>query len=335
MSQPPSGAPDATDPPSNPPPVPPGEACLAQERCRRRSTISGASELVAVLGDPLRHTLSPAMHNAALQELGLDWVYMALRTPPGRLAAVLEGLGAVECRGLNITLPHKAEAAQLAQELSPLAARLGAVNTLVPRAEGGWFGTNTDVEGFLAPLRSCGIPWQGQQALVLGNGGSARAIVAALTELGMAPILVAGRRQENLDRLLQACRGWAPTLAGVAWSENDLPPALGGSALVVNTTPMGMARSGDPEPTATPLGPGDLDTLPTGATVYDLIYTPRPTALLQQAKARGCRTIDGLEMLVQQGAASLRLWTGLGEVPVAVMREAALHQLAIQSPGPP
>ena len=331
MSQPPSGAPDATDPPV----VAPGEAALAQERCRRRSTISGASGLVAVLGDPLRHTLSPAMHNAALQALGLDWVYMALRTPPGRLAAVLEGLEAVECRGLNITLPHKAEAAQLAQALSPLAARLGAVNTLVPRAEGGWFGTNTDVEGFLAPLRSGGVPWQGQQALVLGNGGSARAIVAALTELGMEPILVVGRRQENLDRLLQACRGWAPTLAGVPWSEDHLRPALGGSALVVNTTPMGMARSADPEPAASPLDPGGLDALPEGATVYDLIYTPRPTALLQQAKARGCRTIDGLEMLVQQGAASLRLWTGQSEVPVAVMREAALHQLAVRSPAPP
>ena len=308
----------------------------AQERCLRRASISGASGLVAVLGDPVRHSLSPAMHNAALQELGLDWVYMALRTPPGRLAAVLAGLEAVECRGLNITLPHKAEAAQLAQELSPLAARLGAVNTLVPRAEGGWFGTNTDVEGFLAPLRSCGIPWQEKQALVLGNGGSARAIVAALTELGLAAILVAGRRQQNLDRLLQACSGWAPTLLeGVPWSAGPLRSALGGSALVVNTTPMGMANSGDPEPAATPLGPGELDALPQGATVYDLIYTPRPTALLRQAKARGCRTIDGLEMLVQQGAASLRLWTGQAVVPVNVMRQAALEQLAAQSPAHP
>ena len=333
MSQTPSRVPDATAAPV----ALPGEASVRHGRCRRRSTISGASGLVAVLGDPLRHTLSPAMHNAALQALGLDWVYMALRTPPGRLAAVLEGLEAVECRGLNITLPHKAEAAQLAQALSPLAARLGAVNTLVPRAEGGWFGTNTDVEGFLAPLRIGGVPcpWQGQQALVLGNGGSARAIVAALTELGMEPILVVGRRQENLDRLLQACRGWAPGLEGVPWSEDHLRAALGGSALVVNTTPMGMARSADPEPAASPLDPGDLDALPESATVYDLIYTPRPTALLQQAKARGCRAIDGLEMLVQQGAASLRLWTGQIDVPVDVMREAALHQLANQPPAHP
>ena len=333
MSQTPSGAPDAPASSSGQP----GDATVAPERCRRRSTISGASELVAVLGDPLRHTLSPAMHNAALQELGLDWVYMALRTPPGRLATVLAGLEAVECRGLNITLPHKAEAAQLAQELSPLAARLGAVNTLVPRAEGGWFGTNTDVEGFLAPLRSCAsaIPWQGQQALVLGNGGSARAIVAALTELGVGRILVAGRRQPNLDRLLQTCGGWAPSLEGVSWSEGHLRQALIGSALVVNTTPMGMASSDDPEPATTPLDPRDLDALPEGATVYDLIYTPRPTSLLQLAKARGCRAIDGLEMLVQQGAASLRLWTGITEVPENVMREAALHQLAIRSPAHP
>jgi len=290
---------------------------------------------VAVLGDPVRHSLSPAMHNAALQELGLDWVYLALRTPPGRLAAVLAGLGAVECRGLNITLPHKAEAAELARELSPLAARLGAVNTLVPRAGGGWFGTNTDVEGFLAPLRSGGIPWQGKQALVLGNGGSARAIVAALTELDLSAIMVAGRSQQNLDRLLQACGGWAPTLEGVPWSEDPLRSALGRSALVVNTTPMGMARTGDLEPAASPLDPSNLDALPQGATVYDLIYTPRPTALLRQAKARGYRAIDGLEMLVQQGAASLRLWTGQAEVPVDVMREAALQQLGFQSPTDP
>ena len=331
MSQTPSGAPNAPASFGGQP----GDASVAPERCRRRSTISGASELVAVLGDPLRHTLSPAMHNAALQELGLDWVYMALRTPPGRLAAVLAGLEAVECRGLNITLPHKAEAAQLAQELSPLAARLGAVNTLVPRAEGGWFGTNTDVEGFLAPLRSCAIPWQAQQALVLGNGGSARAIVAALTELGVGRILVAGRRPANLDRLLQACGGWAPGLEGVSWSEGPLRQALVGSALVVNTTPLGMASSGDPEPATTPLDPRDLDALPEGATMYDLIYTPRPTTLLQLAKARGCRAIDGLEMLVQQGAASLRSWTGQTEVPENVMREAALHQLAVRSPAHP
>jgi len=334
MSETPTGAPDATAPPV----VQPGNISLAeaaQEHCRPRSSISGASGLVAVLGDPVRHSLSPAMHNAALRDLGLDWIYLALRTPPGRLATVLAGLEAVECRGLNITLPHKAEAAELARELSPLAARLGAVNTLVPRSDGGWFGTNTDVEGFLAPLRSCGIPWQGKQALVLGNGGSARAIVAALSELGLSAILVAGRRQQNLDRLLQACAGWAPTVEGVLWGDGHLRSVLERSALVVNTTPMGMASSGDPEPAATPLGPRDLDALPGDATVYDLIYTPRPTALLRQAQARGCRAIDGLEMLVQQGAASLRLWTGQAEVPVDLMREAALQQLAVPSPAHP
>ena len=330
MSQPLSGTPDAAAPLV----ATPGAALNEREHCQRRSTISGASALVAVLGDPIRHTLSPAMHNAALQEMGLDWVYMALRTPPGRLAAVLEGLEAVECRGLNITLPHKAEAARLAGDLSPLACRLGAVNTLVRRDEGGWFGTNTDVEGFLAPLRACGGAWQEQQALVLGNGGSARAIVAALTELGMARILVAGRRQDSLDQLLEACRDWAPTLEGVLWSEAQLRDALGESALVVNTTPIGMASGGDPDNSATPLHPRDLEALPQGATVYDLIYTPRPTPLLRQAQAHGCRVIDGLEMLVQQGAASLRLWSGQSEVPVDVMRQAALAQLAGPTPAP-
>ncbi|MGB5134578.1 MAG: shikimate dehydrogenase, partial [Prochlorococcaceae cyanobacterium] len=147
--------------------------------------ITAATALVGVLGDPVRHSLSPVMHNAALASLGVDWVYLALPAPAGRLAAVVEGLAAVGCRGLNVTIPHKQAVAALCSELSPLAERVGAVNTLVPRTEGGWLGTNTDVEGFLAPLRADGpADWSGRRAVLLGCGGSARAVVAALVELG-------------------------------------------------------------------------------------------------------------------------------------------------------
>jgi hypothetical protein len=163
-----------------------------------RPAISGSTALVGVLGDPVRHSLSPAMHNAALRQLGLDWVYLALPTPAASLAPVLEGLEALGCRGLNVTIPHKQAVAALCRELSPLAQRLGAVNTLVPHRQGGWFGTNTDVEGFLAPLRepahpgAAGASWAEQRALVLGCGGSARAVVAALVELGLGRITLAG-----------------------------------------------------------------------------------------------------------------------------------------------
>ncbi|MFM9089851.1 MAG: hypothetical protein ACKOPT_17320, partial [Cyanobium sp.] len=187
-------------------------------------------------------------------------------------------------------------------------------------------GTNTDVEGFLAPLR--GQNWRGKQALVLGCGGSARAVVAALVELGLRRIQVAARRREPLERFLADCRPWAPQLEDLEWPSQGAP-ALETAALVVNTTPVGMASASDPaSANGCPLTPGALEALAPGCSVYDLIYAPRPTRLLEAAAARGCPTFDGLEMLVQQGAAALRLWSGVEQVPVASMRAAALRQLA-------
>jgi shikimate dehydrogenase len=301
---------------------------------RKPQTIRGSTALVGVIGDPVRHSLSPAMHNAALAELGLDWVYLALPVPEAELAGSLRALAAMGCRGLNVTLPHKRAAADLAADLSPLAARLGAVNTLVPRTGGGWWGTNTDVEGFSAPLRealAAGESWRGRSALVLGCGGSARAVVAGLVELGLGRIRIAGRRPRALAEVLADCQDWAPTLQTLPWPEREgaLAQELAAANLVVHTTPVGMAAPGDPGAAdRCPLAEGDLEGLAPGCVVYDLIYTPRPSELLKRAGARGCRVLDGLEMLVRQGAASLRLWSGLEAVPVEAMRAAALAQLA-------
>lgn len=315
--------------------------CSAAVAAVHPLTISGTTQLLAVLGDPVRHSLSPAMHNAALQQLGLNWVYLALPVSPGKLAVLVEGLEAIGCRGLSITIPHKQRVAALCRELSPLAQRVGAVNTLVPLAGGGWHGTNTDVEGFLAPLRDGS--WQGRQALVLGCGGSARAVVAALVELGLERITVAARSRERLEAFAADCRPWAPQLQSLEWArdigggdgggnrsaaDSRLLPLLANAALVVNTTPVGMASTSDPgSAERCPLQEAELEALAPGSSVYDLIYTPRPTRLLQEAAARGCPTVDGLEMLVQQGAAALRLWSGAATVPVAAMREAVLSQL--------
>jgi shikimate dehydrogenase len=302
--------------------------------------ISGRTALVGVLGDPVRHSLSPAMHNAALAELGLEWAYLALPAPAADLATVVRGLEAMGCRGLSVTIPHKQAVAELCRERSPLAQRVGAVNTLVPLDGGGWMGTNTDVEGFMAPLRHG--PWQGKRALVLGCGGSARAVVAGLVELGFGAITVAARRPEALAAFAQTCGPWAPQLTPLAWGDLDsaTDTALAHSSLrqadlVVNTTPIGMASAPDPagamDPAALkacPLNPAQLDQLGPGATVYDLIYTPRPTQLLREAARRGCPTQDGLEMLVQQGAAALRLWSGLETVPTDAMRTAVEAALA-------
>jgi shikimate dehydrogenase len=293
-------------------------------------SIRGTTALVGVLGDPVHHSLSPVMQNAALQAMGLDWVFLALPAAANQLPAVVRGLEAMGCRGLNVTIPHKQAVAALCQELSPLAERLGAVNTLVPLAGGGWHGTNTDVEGFCAPLRRCGSSWSGKRAVVLGCGGSARAVVAGLVELGFSSIQLAGRRADALAAFLADCQAWAPQLQALSWASESgsLADALTQADLVVNTTPVGMASASNPAAAeACPLNDGELSALQSGASVYDIIYTPRPTQLLQRATSRGCRSFDGLEMLVEQGAAALRLWSGLPEVPVEVMRQALLEHL--------
>ena len=299
-----------------------------------RAEPGGSTALVGVLGDPVRHSLSPAMHNAALAAMGLDWVYLALPVAAADLVTVVAALEALDCRGLNVTIPHKQAVAALAAELSPLAQRLGAVNTLVRRSGGGWLGTNTDVEGFLAPLREGNRPGQralGQRAVVLGCGGSALAVLAGLEQLGFSSIAVAGRNANALAALQAGCRDWLPALEPLAWTTaNDerLLQALAKADLVVNCTPVGMASNGDPmAANRSPLAAAALDRLRPGSGVYDLIYTPRPTTLLQGAAERGCRTWDGLEMLVQQGAAALRLWSGRDTVPVDAMRQAALECL--------
>ncbi|MEB3326847.1 MAG: shikimate dehydrogenase [Synechococcus sp.] len=300
-------------------------------------SISGRTALAGVLGNPVHHSLSPAMHNAALAELGLDWVYLALPTAADQLEAVLRGLEAVDCRGLNVTLPHKQAVARLCRTLTPLAERLGAVNTLVRHPEGGWRGDNTDVAGFLAPLRASGRDWRGKRALVLGCGGSARAVVASLVELGCGSIGVAGRNAASREALLASCSDWAPQLEPLNWQPQSplLGKALAKASLVVNTTPVGMASASDPGAAERcPLSPDELEELQPQCSVYDLIYTPRPTTLLTAAAARGCVAIDGLEMLVQQGAAALRQWSGIDAVPVAAMRAAALAQLPPPDIGP-
>jgi shikimate dehydrogenase len=292
-------------------------------------SIRGTTALVAVLGNPVHHSLSPVMQNAALQAMGLDWVFLALPAPAEQLATVVQALEAMDCRGLNVTIPHKHSVAALCSELSPLAQRLGAVNVLVPLASGGWQGTNTDVEGFCAPLQRSGADWTGKRAVVLGCGGSARAVVAGLGQLGFGSIQLAGRRPDALTAFLADATDWAPQLQALPWSGGpELQAALAAADLVVNTTPVGMASATHPEAAlACPLNAAELDSLRPGCCVYDIIYTPRPTQLLQRARQKGCLCLDGLEMLVEQGAAALRLWSGRSDVPVAVMRQALLQHL--------
>ena len=282
--------------------------------------INGDTGLVGLLGNPVRHSLSPAMHNAALQALQLNWSYLALPCASENLKDVLQGLRAVKCRGLNVTIPHKQDVAELCQELSPLAKRLGAVNTLIPLDSGGWHGTNTDVEGFLTPLGEQSS-WQNCHGVIIGCGGSARAIAAGLQSLRLASITVIGRRQEALDAFIADLQSNDAPLTACLQSSPNLASLMKRADLVVNTTPVGMAQHWDAQ--AFPLGEAIWSHLQGSAMLYDLVYTPRPTAWLRWGQSRGHRCIDGLEMLVQQGAASLRLWSDRNDVPVETMRRAA------------
>lgn len=298
--------------------------------------ISGTTGLIGLLGQPVSHSLSPVMHNAALRAMDLDWRYLALPCEAVNLESVLNGLEAVGCRGLNVTIPHKQAVAGLCRELSPLAKRLSAVNTLTPLGNGGWHGHNTDAEGFLAPLQTPAAQWHDAEAVVLGCGGSARAVVAGLQQLPLAAIHVAGRRPEVLETFLSDLKAdqgsESVPLMAMALETEPIRRLLKTSKLVVNSTPVGMQGHGDDD--AMPLGRDLWTAVDASTTLYDLIYTPRPTPWLALGQQRGCRTIDGLEMLVQQGAASLRRWSGRSDVPVELMREAAQRSLSAKQPQP-
>ena len=277
---------------------------------------TGKTQLLGVIGHPVEHSLSPVMHNAALQSLGLDWLYVPFKVAPAQLSQAISGLAALGERGFNVTLPHKQTIMSYLPSVSTLARQVGAVNTVIG-TDSGWHGTNTDVEGFLAPLQSLKQDWSESAPVILGNGGAARAVVVALAQLGCSTITVVGRDPAKL-----ACfhRSWSEsdlntTLRVCPWEQ--LPGLLPSSQLLVNTTPVGMA----PHAELSPLEPHLWPLLSSTAIAYDLIYNPRPTRFLQLAQAQGAIALDGLPMLVHQGAAALRMWLNQA-VPVATMMAA-------------
>ncbi|GAB4469870.1 MAG: shikimate dehydrogenase [Elainellaceae cyanobacterium] len=294
--------------------------------------ISGTTKLLGVIGHPVSHSLSPVMHNAAIAHLGVDYVYLPLPVKPEDLPQAIAGFAAIGLRGFNVTIPHKQAVMPFLNHISEIAQAVGAVNTIW-RTDTGWAGTNTDVEGFLSPLRT--LPpgrspdWSQSAAVILGNGGSARAVVAGCAQLGMAQIHVVGRDLDKLKAFQQSWRN-LPISALSVHPWEALPNLLPSATLLVNTTPIGMYPNTqtsplDPEPERM-LKSGMKSDMKAGAIAYDLIYTPNPTQFLQQATALGAMPISGLEMLVQQGAAALRLWLGQ-EVPVEVMRQALIERL--------
>ena len=268
-------------------------------------TPTGSTHLAGVIGWPVRHSRSPDIHNAAYRALGLDWVYVALPVPPGRVPAALTGMRALGIEGLSVTMPHKGAVAAQVDVLTADAAALGAVNSV--RSDGERLvGDNTDGGGFVDSLREAGVDPAGRRCVVLGAGGAARAVIRALAGAGADRVVVVNRDPGRA--------GVAAQLAGDRGSVGT-DADLADADLLVQATPVGM---GD-DPTLA----ADPELLPDDAVVADLVYHPLVTPLLAAAEARGLRTVDGLGMLVHQAARQLQAWTG-AEAPVDVMRRAAL-----------
>ena len=290
--------------------------------------------LTGLLGYPLGHSVSPAMHNAAFAALGWDGRYDALPVAPEDVEALVRGLPARGYRGVNVTIPHKQAVMPLMDELSDAARAIGAVNTITvtqfsklsPRSREEHNlencvtrlqGDNTDWLGFIWPLDARGVELAGKSALLLGAGGSARAVVYALIQRGIGELTIWNRNLARADQLAQHAASLSPSL-----TINQSPLTVNRSPdLIINTTPVGMWPNEDASP-----WPDDLP-FPPGALVYDLVYRPEQTLLLRQAAAAGCATQGGLEMLVAQGAASFELWTG-HKPPLDVMTSAARAALA-------
>jgi len=274
------------------------------------------TRVAALIGDPVAHSVSPAMHNAAFDALGVDWVYTAFRVAPGDAAAAVAAVRALGLAGLSVTMPHKRAVALAVDSLGAVAGRLGVANTVAwSRARPGELvGESTDGPGFLEALHDEGFSVEGRNVVVLGSGGAARAVTDAASEAGAGSVTVVGRDPARSASC--AALGGSVAKSLVADDEAALEEALKAGDLVVNATSVGMS---DPH-----LVPMDLPSgwFRSGQLVMDLIYHPATTQLMRVAEAGGASAVNGLSMLVHQARRQVECWTGLIP-PVEVMRDAA------------
>jgi len=282
--------------------------------------ISGKTRLCGIIGDPIEHTMSPVMHNAAFRQMGVDYLYVPFKVRQEELAKAIDGVKALNIRGLNVTIPHKVAVIQFLDKLDHLAENIGAVNTIV-NDDGVLTGYNTDGAGFLQALLERGIEPKEKKVVILGAGGASRAISFSLADRG-AHLVILNRALE-LD--------WAEELASrisqtstreveaLELNRENLARVLDRADIVVNATSVGMT----PNIYETPV---TSDLLKPGLIVFDIVYNPIKTRLLREAEAAGAKTISGLDMLVWQGALAFEKWTGL-KAPIELMREEVIKGL--------
>jgi len=285
--------------------------------------ISSKTSFIALIGNPVSHSLSPIMQNAALRYLGLDLIYIAIPCGDKDLELVLNSLKRINCKGLNITIPYKEKVFDLCSEISPIANKLKAINTLKLNSEKEWSATNTDVEGFIYPLKKLNL--SKKQSIVLGSGGAARSVIQGLINLNFSKISVISRNKSSLDELNKDFKNQIE-IQGLLSNDNQAQHLINEANLIVNTTPVGM-KTAKQEISVLPYGEDFWRSLNSKTIVYDLIYNPAPTHLLKFSANKGCMTIDGLQMLVAQGLKSLSFWTNGLEVPFHIMNDALKNHL--------
>ena len=292
--------------------------------------ITGNTNLVGLLGEPVSHSLSPIMHNAAYEEMGLDWRYLVFPCDKTNLIQVTQSLSFINCKGLNITIPHKQAVLKTCKKLTTIASTIKAVNTLIPEKNNQWIGANTDVEGFLIPLKNHSLV--NKSVLVMGCGGSARAVVIGLNSLNIKKLTIIGRGKNSLDIFVNSMKNLLTknhiSIEGIINKEINIAPYIEEADLIINTTPIGM-KDQNTEHENIPLGNEIWDNLSNKTILYDLIYTPRPTNWLKLGQKKNCFIIDGLDMLVEQGALSIKLWSGLNDVPTEIMKSSAEKHLMV------
>ncbi len=283
--------------------------------------IGGRTRLLFVFGDPIGHSLSPFMHNRALETLGADLAYLPLHVPPQRIRTAVDLLRMPNVLGANVTLPHKESIIGLVDDLSPESKLIGAANTIHNR-KGRLWATTTDPDGVLSSMREENYEPNGRRVVILGSGGSARTVAFAFAmKAGPAHLHLAARAPAKLEPLAAELNQKLGIVCGVSGtSAPDLQNAIKNTELLVNCTSAGMT----PNTEALPIDP---DLLHRGLTVYDLVYNPLETLLLRHAKARGCRAISGIGMLLHQGRLSLEIWLDQ-KIPAALFpREAVVAEM--------
>jgi len=280
--------------------------------------ISGKTKLVGVMGDPIEHSVSPAMHNMAFNVMELDYVYVPFKVKKTDLAKAVQAVRALNIRGLNVTIPHKVEIIPLLDDIDSLAREIGAVNVLVNN-DGLLKGYNTDAEGFLHVLLEHGVEPEGQNVVILGAGGAARAIAFTLAGRG-ANLIILNRTPANAAKCAaDVSNATGQTVEVLALNAKNLSDAMDRGHILVNTTSVGMfPEKNDALVTSNLIRPHFI--------VADIVYNPYKTRLLAEAEKAGARTINGLEMLIWQGALAFEKWTGK-KAPLNVMRKGATQAL--------